>query len=197
VHGQEFGVELAAEGGQAPAPETQAATRAEVAEELAMAGRLLDLCCGQLTMPALGAAAALLTISVTLPVAPQTTVLVVDDNADTLRLLQRYLSGTRYRFLGVRDPAQAVAAADMVSPAAIVLDVMLPGVDGWELLSRLREHPHTRGVPVIVCTILPQERVALMLGAAAFLRKPVSREALLVALDQLDLPTASPATRSG
>jgi len=193
MHGQEFGVELAAEGDQAPAPETQA----EIAEGLVMAGRLLDLCCGQLTMPAPGVLAFPLTVSVTLPVAPQTTVLVVDDNVDALRLLQRFLSGTRYRFLGMRDPTQAVAAAETANPAAIMLDVMLPGVDGWELLGRLREHPQTRGVPVIVCTILPQERVALTLGAAAFLRKPVSREALLVALDQLDLPTASPATRSG
>ena len=95
--------------------------------------------------------------------------------------------------LGVRDPTQAVKVAEAATPAAILLDVMLPGVDGWELLGRLREHPQMQEVPVIVCTILPQERVALTLGAAAFLRKPVSREALLAALDQLDLPGATPA----
>jgi CheY-like chemotaxis protein len=64
------------------------------------------------------------------------------------------------------------------------MDVMLPGIDGWELLGRLREHPHMRAVPIIVCTILPQERMALALGAAAFIRKPASRETLLTALDQ-------------
>jgi CheY-like chemotaxis protein/signal transduction histidine kinase len=210
VHAQELGVELAAEGGETPA----AATRVEIAEGLAMAGRLLDLCGGQLTIMYRGGGHAVadprpeprpepvegpharFAASVSLPIAPQTTVLVVDDNADALRLLQRYLSGTRYRFLGVRDATQVVPAAEAAAPAAILLDVMLPGVDGWELLGRLREHPQTRDVPVIVCTILPQERVALTLGAAAFLRKPVSREALLAALDQLDLPTASPAPRS-
>jgi CheY-like chemotaxis protein len=206
VGAQALGVELATEGGETPAAETQAATRAEIAEGLAMAGRLLDLCCGQLTNVYHAVAGkrpepvegphARFAASVSLPIAPQTTVLVVDDNADALRLLQRYLSGTRYRFLGVRDPAQAVPVAETAAPSAILLDVMLPGVDGWELLGRLREHPQTRDVPVIVCTILPQERVALTLGAAAFLRKPVSREVLLAALDQLDLPVAAPAPRS-
>jgi CheY-like chemotaxis protein len=61
---------------------------------------------------------------------------------------------------------------------------MLPGIDGWELLGRLREHPQIGTAPIIVCTILPQEEFALTLGAAEFLRKPVSREALLSALDQ-------------
>ena len=66
-----------------------------------------------------------------------------------------------------------------------MLDVMLPGIDGWELLGRLREHPRTRNVPVVISTILPQEQLALALGAAAFLRKPINRETLLSSLDRL------------
>jgi CheY-like chemotaxis protein len=65
-----------------------------------------------------------------------------------------------------------------------VLDVMMPEQDGWTLLGQLREHPTTRGVPIIVCTILPQEQLALTLGAAEFIRKPVSRKTLLSALDR-------------
>ncbi len=120
----------------------------------------------------------------TLPAAGQATVLVVDDNVDTLQLFQRYLVGSRYPFLGVRDPEQALAMAAELGPQIIVLDVMLPGVDGWELLGRLRAHPKTRSIPVIVCTIVLQEQLALSLGAAGFLHKPVSREALLAALDR-------------
>jgi CheY-like chemotaxis protein len=111
-------------------------------------------------------------------------VLVIDDNADALLLFERYFSGTRYEFAGVRDPEQALAMAQTLSPQIIVLDVMLPGIDGWELLGRLREHPLTRHVPVVVCTILPQEELAQALGAAAFIRKPVSREMLLSVLGQ-------------
>jgi len=111
-------------------------------------------------------------------------VLVIDDNADTLYLLERYLSNTRYRFLGARSPEQALSAVQDQVPQVIVLDVMLPGVDGWELLQRLREHPRTRATPVIVCTILPQEHLAQALGAAGFMRKPIMRRDFLSVLDQ-------------
>lgn len=124
------------------------------------------------------------TVKLAFPAAEQIPVLVIDDNVDTLRLIQRYLAGTRYRFIGTPDPAQVLELAQQTSPRIIVLDVMLPGIDGWELLGRLREHPKTRGIPIIVCTILPQEALALTLGAAEFIRKPVHQQALLSALDR-------------
>jgi CheY-like chemotaxis protein len=106
-------------------------------------------------------------------------VYVIDDNADTLQLFHRYLTGTQFDLTRSRDPEEALAAVVETAPQAIVLDVMLPGVDGWELLGRLREHPQTQDIPVVICTILPQEKLALALGAAAFLQKPFSRDALL------------------
>ena len=123
------------------------------------------------------------TVTLSVPIAQRIGVLVIDDNADAHQLIQRYLEGSPNTFFGVRDPHQALAKAAAHSPRVIVLDVMLPGMDGWELLGRLREHPATRHIPVIVCTILPHERLALTLGAAAFLRKPLTRAALLAALD--------------
>jgi CheY-like chemotaxis protein len=122
--------------------------------------------------------------TVVLPAAEQVPVLVIDDNADTLHLIERYLVSTRYLFVGTSDPDQALALAEQTAPRIIVLDVMLPGIDGWELLGRLREHPQTRDSPILVCTILPQEHLALTLGAAGFLRKPVNRTTLLLALDR-------------
>ncbi|MGQ9680911.1 MAG: response regulator [Anaerolineae bacterium] len=127
----------------------------------------------------------------TLPAAERVTVLVVDDNVDTLKLYERYLAGTRYRCLTAADPHKALALAEELVPEFILLDVMLPGVDGWELLGRLREHPRLRGSAIIICTILSQEPLALTLGAAAFLRKPISRQMLLDVLDR-QLPTSIP-----
>ena len=124
------------------------------------------------------------TFRLILPAAEQVPVLVVDDNVDTLQLYKRYLTGTRYRFIGVSDPQLALAATVESTPQVIVLDLMLPRVDGWELLGRLREHPKTSHIPIIVCSILPQEDLALTFGAAAFIRKPVSQSAFLSALDQ-------------
>jgi CheY-like chemotaxis protein len=118
-----------------------------------------------------------------LPAAEQLPVLVIDDNAGTLRLFQRFTSGTRYRIVGLRDPEQAIQLAQELSPQIIVLDVMMPNVDGWELLGRLRQHPSTADIPVLVCTILPQETLALSLGASAFVRKPITRQVFLSALD--------------
>jgi CheY-like chemotaxis protein len=153
-------------------------------EHLKMTRQLVSLSGGTLeVLPTLDREQPLVATLV-LPVAEQVPVLVIDDNADTLHLLQRYLFGTRYGFTGTRDPGQALALAEELAVQIIVLDVMLPGIDGWELLGRLREHPKTRSVPVVVCTILPQEQLALALGAAAFIHKPVSREVLLSALDQ-------------
>lgn len=152
-------------------------------ERLEMAQQFIALFGGTLEVPTVRAGGTLVT-ALWLPVIEQVPVLVVDDNADTLRLLGRYLSGTRYRFIGARDADQALAMAEEFAPRIILLDVMMPGVHDWEPLGRLREHPATRSVPIIVCTILPQEQLALALGAAGFVRKPVSREALLAALDR-------------
>ncbi len=150
------------------------------AVSLDIARQLVGLCGGQLTL----AEEKAFTAALTLPALGQFPVLVIDDNADTLQLLQRYTSGTRYRLISTRDPEQALPLVKEFSPQIIVLDVMMPQVDGWEVLERLRQHPLTRHIPIIVCTILAQEELALSLGASAFVRKPVTRQAFLAALDR-------------
>ena len=60
---------------------------------------------------------------------------------------------------------------------------MMPGIDGWKLLGQLKHHPATSAIPVIVCTILPQEEIALSAGASAFIRKPTTRQAFRAVLE--------------
>lgn len=165
-----------------------------VPEQLEMARQLIELFGGRLEIVSGSGDTDGLAASVLLPAAVRVPVLMIDDNADTLRLFERYLAGSPYHFIGARDPEQALALAEKCAPQAIVLDVMLPGIDGWELLGRLREHPSTRHIPIIVCTILPQEQLALALGAAAFIHKPISREQLLAVLDQ-QLAASGPGSR--
>jgi len=86
--------------------------------------------------------------------------------------------------VGTRHPSQALSMAQELKPQIIVLDVMMPGVDGWRVLAELRQHPQTGRIPIIVCSILPQEDVALSLGASGFARKPISQERFLSALDR-------------
>jgi CheY-like chemotaxis protein len=128
---------------------------------------------------------------VRLPRAEQVTVLAVDDNADALRLLQRYLAGTRFRLVGAADTDQALSLAIELRPSTILLDVMMPRRDGWTLLTMLREHPATRAIPAIVCTILGQRELAFALGAADYIQKPVSRRDLIAALERQLAPPAT------
>jgi CheY-like chemotaxis protein len=148
---------------------------------LDMAHRLADLCGGRLTLSTDEDA---FDATLVLPALEQLPVLVIDDNADTLQLLQRYAAGTRYRLIGTQEPEQALSLVEEFSPQVILVDVMMPQVDGWEVLGQLRQHPLTAHIPVVVHTILAQEELALSLGASALLRKPVTRQDFLAALDR-------------
>lgn len=152
---------------------------------LDMAHRLADLCGGRL---ALSTGTGVLDATLILPALEQLPVLVIDDNADTLQLLQRYAAGTRYRLVVTQNPEQAIGLAEEFSPQIILVDVMMPQIDGWEVLGQLRQHPLTSHIPIVVHTILAQEELALSLGASALLRKPVTRQGFLAALDRI-VPT--------
>ncbi len=133
--------------------------------------------------------AEVLRVSLSLPIVHQTTVLLVDDNPGMLRLLRRYLGGSSYAILEATTPDQAIELARRFEPEAITLDVMLPTRDGWEVLQTLRALPATRHIPVVVCSVLRERELALSLGAAAFLAKPITQPALLQALSAvLPLP---------
>jgi CheY-like chemotaxis protein len=123
-------------------------------------------------------------VTLVVPVLEQLPILVIDDNLDALQMLSRYAYGSRYHVITSHEPEQAITLAELHLPKAIVLDVMMPHVDGWELFQRLRQHPPTADIPIIICTILAQKKLALLLGARDFLRKPISRQTFLSALDQ-------------
>jgi CheY-like chemotaxis protein len=145
-----------------------------------LARQLTELCGGSLTFSGTDDR---FSVTLALPAVERLPVLVIDDNADTLQLLRRYTVGTRYRLIAVRDPEQASSLAEKTLPKIIVLDVMMPGIDGWKVLAQLRQNLLTERTPIVVCTILPQEEMALALGANGFVRKPVTRQAFLAALD--------------
>lgn len=125
-----------------------------------------------------------LSVTLLLPAPEQSIVLVVDDNADWLELVQRYAAGSRCQVVTSSMPETACAMAGKVQPSLIILDVMMHNVDGWQVLSELRHDPATSHIPVVVCTVLPLEEMALALGANAFLQKPVSQQQFLRVLDR-------------
>ena len=110
------------------------------------------------------------------------TILLVDDDRASLDLMAAYLEGAGLRLERATDGVAALRLTRELRPAALVLDIRLPGLDGWQVLDRLREDPETADIPTIVASVVDDRARGLALGAAAYLRKPVSRDALLAAL---------------
>ncbi len=127
-----------------------------------------------------------------LPAVRLLTVLAVDDNKDILQLLVRYTAGTRYEVVACTDPPAVAGLAARLNPAVITLDVMMAGVDGWQLIRQLRGDAQTAHIPIVVCSVLAQEELALALGVDEYVRKPVSQAAYLAALDRQCSGTATP-----
>jgi CheY-like chemotaxis protein len=142
--------------------------------------QLTRLCGGMLSWEA---SSSLWRIHLTLPMQASIPVLVFDDSEDQLSLLQRYVSNTRYRLVAVMEPHRAVELVQTVRPIVIIIDVMMPRVDGWEVLSVLRSTIELSHIPVVILSILPLNQLALDLGADAFLSKPISQEQFIQALD--------------
>jgi signal transduction histidine kinase/CheY-like chemotaxis protein len=109
-------------------------------------------------------------------------VLIIEDDPQAVALLGVYLEPAGYSVRAERDGVGGLAAAHDRRPVAILLDVMLPGLDGWEVLRRLKADPDLRAIPVLMITVVEQREVGLALGAADYLVKPVERGPLLEAL---------------
>ena len=109
-------------------------------------------------------------------------ILVVDDDAGARELLFRLLSKEGFSVTCCSHAEDAVDRARELKPDTILLDVMMPGMDGWAVLQALRRDPDTADIPIIMQTLLDAEHVALSLGADGYLRKPLRKAGLLAAL---------------
>lgn len=123
-------------------------------------------------------------IRLTVPLRKQA-ILIIDDNPDVVALFRRYLVGYPYLILTADEFDSALRLARDSSPELIVLDVLLPQQDGWEILHGLKSHPLTQRIPVLVCSVLASSELARVLGADGFLRKPPSETEFLEALAHL------------
>jgi CheY-like chemotaxis protein len=121
-------------------------------------------------------------ITLAWPAAPQRTVLIVDDNQGLLDLYRRYLAGQNWQVMGARNGAEARQLLLDTQPTVILLDVMMPGEDGWELLVSLKSAHELTDIPVIICSVVNQPQLAAGLGAAGYLTKPLTQQTLLQAL---------------
>jgi signal transduction histidine kinase/CheY-like chemotaxis protein len=110
------------------------------------------------------------------------TVLVVEDDPHSAELVELYLEGAGYRVAHARDGAEGLEMARRLRPRAVLLDILLPRVDGWDLLARLKADPATAACPVVIVSMLDERGKGFALGASEYLVKPVGRDEMLEAL---------------
>jgi len=113
-------------------------------------------------------------------------VLVVEDDPAAAELLTRQLSAAGYRTEVARTGNEALARARELQPAAITLDIILPEVDGWEIMTRLKSDATTSGIPIVVVSVVDNPELGLALGAIDYFVKPVDTGALIKRLNRFD-----------
>ena len=115
----------------------------------------------------------------------QNIILVADDDPAVLDLMQRMLTKEGFRPMLADDPRTVLGLAQSAKPSVIILDVLMPGMNGWEILRAIKANRDLEGCAVVMLTIVDDRRTALALGAAEHLVKPVDRDVLMRVLDRL------------
>jgi signal transduction histidine kinase/CheY-like chemotaxis protein/HAMP domain-containing protein len=112
------------------------------------------------------------------------TVLVIDDDPTVHDLMQRFLSKEGVHMQAAASGAEGLRLAKALRPTAITLDVLMPGMDGWSVLTGLKGDPELADIPVIMLTIVDDKHLGYTLGAADYLTKPIDWERLAILLQK-------------
>ena len=111
-------------------------------------------------------------------------ILVIDDEPAARDLVQRILTKEGYRVETASSGPEGLALARRIRPIAITLDVMMPGMDGWAVLTVLKADPFTADIPVVMLTVVDDKNLGFTLGATDYLIKPVEWERLIAVLEK-------------
>ena len=112
-------------------------------------------------------------------------ILIIDDDPDAVYLMQENLNQQEFEIIGTRNGYDGLRMAREQQPQAILLDIVLPGADGWQILHDLKEGPVTADIPVILLTIVDKKALGFRLGAAAYLLKPLDPVAVRDVLNRV------------
>ena len=116
---------------------------------------------------------------------PTERVLVVEDDAHAYELISAALATAGYTSVRARHGEEAIRLAREARPVAITLDLVLPGLDGWEVLKRLKNDKATRDIPVVIISMIENRELGVALGADDYMVKPVDRERMLERIAKL------------
>lgn len=123
-------------------------------------------------------------------------VVVIEDDRSSADLMSLHLEAAGLRPLTARNGTDGLQAVRDLNPAAVILDIRLPGMDGWDVLGAIKSDPRTASTPVVVVSVIHERGRGFALGASDYLVKPVARDDLLAALRRLvPLPVERPGRR--
>lgn len=117
----------------------------------------------------------------------QKKIMIIDDQEPAIRLFTRYLSRSNVKIFALSKPGKVLAKVKELQPELILLDIMMPKMDGWEVLQSLKLDQETKQIPVIVCSAWGEPELAKSLGAVEFLRKPVTQRDLLATIQAIGI----------
>src|SRR5438270_3474559 len=117
-------------------------------------------------------------------------VLVVEDDPAAAELLTRQLANAGYRTEVAKTGSQALERARQLKPAAITLDIIMPELDGWEVITRLKSDEATSSMPIVVWSVVDNPELGMALGAIDYFVKPVNSSALVDRLNRFDIQRA-------
>lgn len=112
-------------------------------------------------------------------------ILVVEDDDSSRELLEVTLKSEGYRVASAKNGKEALKLAEKMKPFAITLDIMMPEMNGWHVLKNLKENDNTKKIPVIITTMLEEQGIGIVWGAADHFVKPIQKEAFLATLKRI------------
>jgi two-component system cell cycle response regulator DivK len=127
-------------------------------------------------------------------------VLLVEDNEDNRTIYSTVLRYLGYQVIEAVDGLQAIALARSERPDIVLMDISIPGIDGWEATRVLREDPATRAIPIVALTahaLADDRERAAKAGFTSYLAKPIEPNAVVAEVRRLIGPAGTPPTRSG
>jgi signal transduction histidine kinase/CheY-like chemotaxis protein len=123
----------------------------------------------------------------TVAVTSSPTIVVIDDDATVLELMKRYLSKEGFNVLTATNGPEGLELARRHQPVAITTDVMMPGMDGWSVITELKGDPATAHIPIILVTMSDNREMGMALGVSDYLSKPVDWKRLGSVMERLRL----------
>jgi CheY-like chemotaxis protein/signal transduction histidine kinase/CHASE3 domain sensor protein len=116
----------------------------------------------------------------------ENTILVVDDDPEIVKGISEYLNENGYKTIIATSGEEALELAEKYQPFAITLDVIMPEMDGWEVLQKLKTNTKTKNIPVIVVTVSDDKDTGFALGAVGYINKPVDKNLLISEIKKLN-----------